>query len=475
MSAALQVLEREIAFSANQFAELQATERWVLNAGGKASGKTFLDALLILKHSGARPEIGVFIGAPAEGNPAALGGLFANDYQQLATAVLPEVFRWLEAFGVRFVFGHQPPTFWPARWKAQGVEIQHFPAKAYGSMLILENGHHVFCSQLYQHHYRRLKSFQFGYAVVEEVSELVKDAIDMVSERVRDIRGPNQVYLHTNPPETDGHWLFEWRDGMRRGAAEGKTTLREIVSTTFDNIENVPADYVDNILASVTPEIAEARILGHWIRSTRGRAYRGFDDNESVAPWTYDPLRPLIIGLDFNWSPAAAGLFQLTDANELRKFDEVHLEAGGTEPVCTEILSRYGGVHRSQVWVYWDATGGSHTANTVQTNHQIVRDSIGKHFRPVLFKSRPSNPLEADRVLTVSAAFCDGKGYRFYKVDPRCVWTVKDYRRMSWIPGTWKLDKTDLSLSHHSDLDGYVICGLRPISRVTGLSAARAA
>lgn len=468
-------VERLLGLSPNQHAELVSRDRWVVNVGGKGSGKTAMDGLIILIQSGARPELGDWLGVECGLNRFALGGLFANDYPQLSTAILPEVFRWLEFFEVGYVHGHQPPPEWVARWASEGLEIRAYPAKAYGSMLILENGHHVFCSQLYQQHYRRLKSFQFGYAIVEETSEIEREAVNFVAEYTRDARGPNQIYLHSNPPEVDGHWMFDWRDGLRKTVAEGKSSLREIRSTTYDNRENLPLDYADRILGGVTQEIAQARIWGFWIQSTRGRAYRGFDDNESVEIFAYDPHRALILGVDFNWSPSVAGVFQLTDRNELRKIDEVHVEAGGTEPVCAEILKRYGGVHRSQVWVYWDATGGSHTANSIKTNHQIVRETIGAHFRPVLFKSRPSNPLQADRVLTVSAAFCDGAGRRWYKVDPRCVKTIHDYRRMSWVPGTWKLDKTDLSLSHHSDVDGYVICGLRPISRMTGLSAARAA
>ena len=475
MSAVPQPLDREVAFSRNQFAELLASSRWVVNVGGKGSGKTFLDALLILKHSGARPELAEFIGEVGA-NRATLGGLFANDYQQLSAAILPEVFKWLDAFEVAYVFGHQPPADWVASWRAQGLAVQVFPAKAYASMLVLANGHHVFCSQLYQQHYKRLKSFTFGYAIVEEVSEVVKEAVDMVSERVRDKRGPNQVYLHSNPPETDGHWMFEWRDSVRKSVAEGKFTVTEITSTTYDNLENLPGDYVDSIVAAVTPEIAEARVLGMWVRSTTGRAYSGFDDTLSIdTAFDYQRGRPLIFGFDFNWAPATAGVYQLTDVGELRKIDEVYLKAGGTQPVCDELVRRYAGKHAgSQVWVYWDATGGSHTANAFKTSHQIVRETIGRAFRPVLFRSRSVNPLEADRVVSVSAALCNAQGARWFRLHPRCERSLKDYRKTSWIPGTWKLDKTDLELTHLSDADGYVVTGLRPIVRVTGLSAVRA-
>ncbi len=467
-------IDRSLALSPNQYAELCAQERWVVNVGGKGSGKTAMDGLIILIQSGARPELGDYLGVECGRNRFALGGLFANDFPQLSTAILPAVFHWLEFFEVDHVFGRQPPAEWVTRWAAEVLDIQAYPPKAYGSMLILQNGHHVYCSQLYQQHYKRLKSFQFGYAIVEEASEIEHEAVNFVAEYTRDARGPNQLYVHSNPPEVAGHWMFDWRDALRKSVAEGKASLRELRSTTYDNQENLPADYADRILGSVTEEIAKARVLGFWIQSTRGRAYRGFDDTASIEAFEYDPRRALLLGFDFNWSPSVAGIFQLTDANELRKIDEVHIAAGGTEPVCAEIIRRYG-THTSQVWVYWDATGGSHTANAFRTNHQIVRETIGKRFRPVLFKSRPSNPLEADRVLTVSAGLCDGRGRRWYKVDPRCVQTVKDYRKMSWIPGTWKLDKSDLETSHHSDVDGYVICGLRPISRMVGLSAARAA
>ncbi len=476
MSAVPQFVEREAAFSRHQFDELQATSRWVVNVGGKGSGKTFLDALIILKHSGARPELEEFLG-PVGANRITLGGLFANDYQQLATAILAEVFKVLDLFEVGYVFGRQPPPEWVARWKVQGIAAPYFPPKAYASMLILENGHHVFCSQLYQRHYRRLKSFTFGYAIVEEVSEIEKEAVVMVSERVRDRRGPNQLYLHSNPPEGGDHWMYDWRDNLRKASAAGRFSITEITSTTYDNLDNLPSDYVDTISAEVTPEIAEARVLGRWIRSATGRAYSGYDDTESIdGRFDYQPGRPLIFGFDFNWAPASAGVYQLTDSGELRKIDEVYLEAGGgTQPVCDELVRRYAGKHAgSQAWVYWDATGGSHTANTYKTNHSIVRETIGKAFRPVLFKSRTTNPLEADRVISVSAALLNAQGARWFKIHPRCVKSLADYRKVSWIPGTWKLDKTDLKLTHLSDADGYVVCGLRPTVRVRGLSAVRA-
>jgi len=84
---------------------------------------------------------------------------------------------------------------------------------------------------------------------------------------------------------------------------------------------------------------------------------------------------------------------------------------------------------------------------------------------PYQLRVPKSNPHVTDRVNAVNCALCDlGERVR-YKIHPRCIRLIADYRTMKWTR-TGEADKRDRQRSHASDADGYRVSWVMPIRKL---------
>lgn len=126
----------------------------------------------------------------------------------------------------------------------------------------------------------KVKSLELGWAGVDEATEITESAWSGLAARLRleDLGNPyvpklpvRQIFSATNP-DNPGHWLH------KRFYDKGVGRVYE--SSTHDNLQNLPDDYLDTLYQQYGRETAEARryIQGEWVGYT-GLVYSEFRES----------------------------------------------------------------------------------------------------------------------------------------------------------------------------------------------------
>lgn len=127
-------------------------------------------------------------------------------------------------------------------------------------------------------HYRKVRSYQFSLAIIDEASEISENAFHEVYLRIRDFP-PLKFVLFTNPvPQT--HWLYKIFQ-----------TRKVFTLSTYDN-PYLPKQYLER-LEQYPPEIREIILQGEWgdinlsgVRFRLGKYYEPMEwerlDNDTI-------------------------------------------------------------------------------------------------------------------------------------------------------------------------------------------------
>lgn len=416
-------------------------------------------------------------------------GLFANTVPQRDSAILGEVLPWLEIAGIDWSWNKRPPAEWQERWRKLGIKVPNRQPR-YTNVLILSSGLHIYCGTMSNRSYRQIKGMKFGSAVIEEVcAGATEEAIRFIFERVNCGKGPTVCaaehhhvkILHANPPDDDGHWIYDWL-AKREAQAAKKAGLQPsnendsypcllrgvgdtiyIPSRTIDNVDNLPAEFIDDMAGSVDEETAKKVLDGVLTRTRKGRVYNAFS-HENQIDVRYDPKRTLYVSLDFNRNPAVAIYAQPLNPGEypaeheragvshLGVFGEVfHIGGVDTAGMCAMLLdgepgsdgslpANFKGLLRhvdngSRVVFFGDAT--SNFERMAGNDWQIVDQVIGEALRGMYVKNVPGkkNPLVPVGVHAVNAKFKSsriGGEVRSLWIDPRCKHLIEDMLTNSW-------------------------------------------
>ncbi|MBL1177664.1 terminase large subunit domain-containing protein [Pantanalinema sp. GBBB05] len=172
---------------------------------------------------------------------------------------------------------------------------------------------------------------------------------------------------------------------------------------------------------------------------------------------------PLHISLDFNRHPATAVVGQVRE-KDLFIIREFYLLESNTfelsEAICGWV-ERSG--HRDKIYVYGDASGNSRTANSQQSNWEIVWDA----FRRYGLKNRSvkrygsANPPVRDTTISCNALF---KAERVWILLSGCPELVKDLEQVIWKGDA--IDKSDLMRAQVSDGFRYLVHSLFPFRQI---------
>jgi len=121
--------------------------------------------------------------------------------------------------------------------------------------------------------------------------------------------------------------------------------------------------------------------------------------------------------------------------------------------------------HNERIFIFGDATGNSRTANSKQTNWQIVNNAFRKHKLKTAKRYGDSNPAVLDRVLSVNNLMIGDRLFFCSEMVPEL---VKDLETVAWKGDA--IDKSDIARSHISDAMGYLVFGAFPYkkAKVTG-------
>lgn len=130
-----------------------------------------------------------------------------------------------------------------------------------------------------------------------------------------------------------------------------------------------------------------------------------------------------------------------------------------TPAVCRKLIADWGH-HKSNVYLYGDATGGAKgTSSVAGSDWDIITTMMKAHFGPrVKSRVQKSNPSERARVNSMNARFRTADGVVHCMIDPlRCPHLANDVECVTVKQGTdGELDKdADEMLTHPSDAGSY--------------------
>lgn len=213
-------------------------------------------------------------------------------------------------------------------------------------------------------------------------------------------------------PEDEEYWYWHFLE--RSGFI-----VRQI--STRENEHNLPADYIDNLLAMYPGDLGRRYVEGEKVSLHRMPTVPAFDsrihkDSRLAKKLTvYDPYRPLYISFDFNVAPCCVSLWQVKPvkfvaredktglvhktyiSNVICQIDEFEGWRIGTEGVCELIMDKYGD-HRGGGVTFGDASGNAEDTRSVgRTDWSIINKTLGKIYNMTIRKGLIINKTRSNR------------------------------------------------------------------------------
>ena len=242
---------------------------------------------------------------------------------------------------------------------------------------------------------RKLRGYQVTGIWLNETKELAKSIVDMAD--LRHGRYPSMaaggvrptwhgMLGDTNAPDED-HWYFRMAEEVRPkgwaffrqpgGVFPGHKEGEWVPNPEAENLSNLPADYYTQGLEGKDPD---------WIRVMLSNEYGFVIEGKPVHPEYIDSLHcdvdlreadkryPLIIGIDFGRTPAAA-ITQHIEEHGRRVVIDEFVSSDMSAAVFGPELKRYLDANYlgMPVEVYCDPSGGAQSQATEDTPIRIMR------------------------------------------------------------------------------------------------------
>ena len=152
--------------------------------------------------------------------------------------------------------------------------------------------------------YSKFQGLEIGFFYMDEASEAPKEIFDILTSRLRNAPIPDNMYrgfLTTNP--NGKNWVYD----------KFFTTVDPdyfgVVSTTYDNKDNLPAGYIENMEKSYSAEWVK-RFLHGSFDTFSGQIFSEFQESIHVTqPATIPDHWYRFRAIDFGWSNPTAVLW----------------------------------------------------------------------------------------------------------------------------------------------------------------------
>ncbi len=159
-----------------------------------------------------------------------------------------------------------------------------------------------------------LGSYEFNWAIIDEVSEVVEQRVHEVNTRLRNQGGNYAIMMAANPTDTF-HWLYKACTGKdHSGRTVGEPWVKLYTPRPKENVRNLPPGYYEQLAASLPADMRMRLIEGQWGATFEGQpVYREFSydlhtfDNLIKK---YDRHAPLHRFWDFGYRRPWCGWFQ---------------------------------------------------------------------------------------------------------------------------------------------------------------------
>lgn len=213
----------------------------------------------------------------------------------------------------------------------------------------------------------KIKSTNVSIIVLDEADEFTYEDFLTLKGRIRQMRDksdvrppfPHHFILVLNPVDED-HWIIrQFTENTKEYDASGG--LLFLTLTTYDNIDNLPPGYIEQVTAGMTPQEKERYIMGKVGSIIKGKpVYADVVRGElHFKKWQYNSTMILLRGWDFGFNHPAC-IIRLKDQLGRKNIDfemlgdKEHLEVFARK-VLASCEARYGKVVK--VFDYCDPRG----------------------------------------------------------------------------------------------------------------------
>lgn len=438
-----------------QLAVLQNPFEHFAMFGGIATGKTYTGSQWAIMRMFERPELTGLIGA--------------NNYDQLSTATLRELFYWLDQYEIPYVIDSRPPASW-------GLTRKVF--KSYNNILSLQIVPGIITTVFTRvmSAPNPLRGTEFSWYWLDETRDTPHATFNVILSRLRESPDYRRGLITTT---TNGE---DW--GFDNFVAGGSFPLRgsmHVPTTESVRCSIISQSFLDMLLSSYDALYAQQEIYSLHVNILGGRAYYAFGQhNQKPCPWGDTAPNPangaLIIGADFNYDPAPMlwTVGQLGPAgtqweDHLHWFTEVCGRQVSTRAQTQAMIARFGDAFFYQI--YGDASGGrGSTSNAGEHDFAQMAEELDAARVGFTIDFDPANPRVIDRVQNMNrlARAASGKVSMTYDKS-QCPHLANDFRLVGWrktLDGRGKLDdKGNKELTHAADAAGYAAWKLLPFAR----------
>lgn len=435
---------------------------------GVGTGKTHTGAYFAIDNILRFPEQTGFIGA--------------NSYDQLSQATLFRFFEELDKCGLDFVVDCRPPKSWGCK--------RAF--KTYTNTIHVRNPRTKKVTTVFTRVMSEPDAFrgiEITWYWIDELRDTDQYAHDVLVGRCRETPGRIKG-LATSTTNGEGwdykRFVLGNSGNMRYGSMHVPTMAA--VQAGF-----LGQDYFDSMLGTYSPMMAEQELFARHVNVLGGRAYYAASERNRlfVSPWgdTHpNPSRPLIIGCDFNFSPAPCVWmvgqigpeFYGPDGQpwweQIHWFGEVSEKEISTPDMTRKLLGQFPGFFYK---FYGDVSGGvGTTSNAGVTDYEQINQTCGDAgvmFSIDYFQADPDeariNPRVRTRVENMNTLFVNGLGRVRQTYNPNaCPLFDGDMKMVGWkevtMAGRGKLDDGgDKDRTHGSDGAGYAMMKIFPPTR----------
>jgi hypothetical protein len=303
-----------------EFYDLQC--KYPLFIGGYGSGKT--EALL----SCVLRDILLY--------PSARIGIYVPVFDQIRLNIAPRLVEKLSML-------RRPVEY---NRSEQLVSIKGLPAQVI--MRSMDNPARIVGYEVFRSHIDEMETMR---------PEQTEDAWTKIIARNRQkAGGANQVRVYTTPDAGFGFTHRNW-------AKQDDPDYQYIRAPSYSN-PHLPADYVDSLRKSYSPDLAEAFIEGIWCNINSGSVYPSFDRVRNASSETVRGSEQINVGMDFNVQRGCAVIF-VKRGHDIHAVDEIH-NAYDTPEQIRILKERY---PHNPIVIYPDQTGRNRkSSNATETD-----------------------------------------------------------------------------------------------------------
>ena len=254
--------------------------------GGLGSGKTYgLNARgLVLSQ---QPKVGFW---------GPRGCLAAINYPVLKDVVLPQFFEMIDGTGLLLDYSKQEK-------KALLVPNNEFGVP--DRRLVKKNGEgasEILFRSLDQPNWMR--GLELSWFGIDEGRHIDGEAWDVLYGRLRQKGYKHRGFVCSTPNGFDWMWTKFHPDSQRRVA-----NSMWFGAPTFDNSANLPAEYIDSLLATYSGRFLRQEVYGEFVGVVDGAVFFEWDMAKYTLPTEYNPDLPLYSFWDFGMGDLGVVVF----------------------------------------------------------------------------------------------------------------------------------------------------------------------